>query len=87
MSTRNFVPRANNEGSIGTAARRWGAVHTGELHADVYHGLPNFRRGGTAYVVGDVIYSAQLPSHLRLECVVAGVTAAVEPSFTGGCRG
>ena len=31
MSMRNFVPRADSEGSVGTAAKNWGAVYTGHV--------------------------------------------------------
>ena len=34
-----------------------------------------------AYAVGDIAYSASLPSYLRLECVTAGTTGASEPTF------
>ena len=33
-----------------------------------------------AYLVGDIAYSARLPSWARLECVKAGTTAADEPA-------
>ena len=33
-----------------------------------------------AYLVGDIAYSARLPSWARLECVKAGTTAAAEPA-------
>ena len=36
-----------------------------------------------AYNVGDIAYSANLPSYLRLECVTAGTTGAVEPEYGG----
>lgn len=35
-----------------------------------------------AYAVGDIAYSANLPSYLRLECVTAGTTGASEPDFS-----
>lgn len=35
-----------------------------------------------AYAVGDIAYSASLPSYLRLECVTAGTTGASEPDFS-----
>lgn len=31
------------------------------------------------YNIGDIAYSANLPSYLRLECVTAGMTGAIEP--------
>lgn len=34
MSTRNFVPRADNEGSIGTAAKRWNSVNAVDINAN-----------------------------------------------------
>ena len=34
-----------------------------------------------AYKVGDIAYSPNLPSWARLECVVAGTTGSVGPSF------
>ena len=34
MSTRNFVPRADNEGSIGTAAKRWNRVNAVDINAN-----------------------------------------------------
>lgn len=39
------------------------------------------------YAVNDVAYTKSLPSYLRLECTVAGTTAAVEPDFTGVTAG
>ena len=35
-----------------------------------------------AYNVGDIAYSAKLPSYLRLECVKAGTTGVSEPYFS-----
>ena len=34
------------------------------------------------YAVGDIAYSASLPTWARLECVTAGTTAATEPDFS-----
>ena len=48
-----------------------------DAHADLYH----LRKNSTAYVVGDCKRSPTLPSWLRLECVVAGTTAATEPAW------
>ncbi len=36
----------------------------------------------TAYAVGDIAYSANLPAWARLECVTAGTTGSTEPSWT-----
>ena len=34
MSTKNFVPRANNEGGIGTEAKQWGSVWSKNVYVD-----------------------------------------------------
>lgn len=34
MSTRNFVPRANNEGGIGTETKQWGSVWSKNMYVD-----------------------------------------------------
>ena len=34
MATRNIVPRANEEGSLGTAAKKWNEVHAKTVYAD-----------------------------------------------------
>ena len=34
MSTKNIVPRANNEGSVGTASKNWGSIYTHSLYID-----------------------------------------------------
>lgn len=41
------------------------------------------RQNSTAYSVGDVAFSASLPSGLVLKCTTGGTTAATEPSFSG----
>lgn len=40
-----------------------------------------------AYAVGDIAYSRNLPSYLRLECVTAGTTGATEPDFSSVSTG
>lgn len=45
------------------------------------YGIFGLKRN-TAYNVGDIAYSAKLPSYLRLECVTAGTTGASEPDFS-----
>lgn len=40
-----------------------------------------FRLNSTEYEVGDIAYSASLPSWSYLECTVAGTTAATEPTW------
>ena len=74
MVTRGIVPRANGEGSIGTAKKHWEAGYFGMLDTCMRQ---------KAYAVGDIAYSAHLPSWARLECVKTGTTAAQEPvTFT-----
>ena len=34
MATRRIVPRGDGEGGLGTALKRWGPIHTTEIHAD-----------------------------------------------------
>ena len=36
----------------------------------------------TAYTVGQIVYSPNLPSNLYLVCITAGTTGATEPDFT-----
>ena len=43
-------------------------------------GLNILKRDKT-YIVGDIAYSANLPSWARLECIVGGKTALVEPTW------
>lgn len=49
--------------------------------------VPLYRKNSQAYGVGDVALSANLPTYLRLQCVTAGTTASVEPSFSGVTAG
>ena len=35
MATKNIVPRATGEGSLGTSAKKWGTVNAGTINADV----------------------------------------------------
>ena len=41
------------------------------------------RQNSTQYAVGDIAFSASLPSSLVLQCTTAGTTAATEPDFSG----
>ena len=45
------------------------------------------RKNSTQYEVGDVAFSASLPSSLVLECTTAGTTAATAPDFSGAAEG
>ena len=38
MATRNYVPRANGEGSIGTANKRWGEGYFDKLSFNILEG-------------------------------------------------
>ena len=62
MATRNIVPRANGEGSIGTAAKHWGAGH--------FDTLPNWQEY-LAESTGYGIVSGCAPSISGLTVTVA----------------
>ena len=47
----------------------------------------HFRQPSTAYAVGDIAYSPLLASYQRLECVVAGTTAATAPDYASATTG
>jgi len=51
-------------------------------HADLLH----LRQNSKVYAVGDIAFSASLPSYLVLECTTAGTTAASEPDFSGAAE-
>lgn len=97
MTTRNIVPRANGEGGIGTASKKWGTANIQTLNADLAN-LPNVNVNGLnpfwlllqrnkAYNVGDIAYSSNLSSWAYLECATAGTTGAIEPSFSSFQQG
>ena len=66
------VPRANNDGSsIGSVQKHWSVG---------YFGAVDTCKRKHAYLIGDIAYSARLPSWARLECIKAGTTAAAEPA-------
>ena len=44
-------------------------------------GVSIFRQDSKAYIIGDVKHSPTLPSYAYLECIVAGTTAAAEPTW------
>lgn len=46
-----------------------------------------YRQNSKVYAVGDIAFSASLPSSLVLECTTAGTTAATEPDFSGAVEG
>ena len=56
-----------------------------DAHADIRKAIENsglniLKRDKT-YIVGDIAYSVNLPSWARLECIVGGKTALVEPTW------
>ena len=79
--------------SISGTAARAKADESGRVIADTYLGkeeraktakaLQTLERN-TAYAVGDIAYSEQLPAGYYLECVTAGVTGNTEPTFNVG---
>jgi len=40
------------------------------------------RKNNTTYNVGDIAFSANLPSNLILKCITAGTTSSIEPNFS-----
>ena len=42
-----------------------------------------YRQNSKIYAVGDIAFSASLPSNLVLKCTTAGTTASTEPSMSG----
>jgi hypothetical protein len=87
MATRNIVPRANNEGSLGTEAKKWGDVQTTKLNGVDVTAALGLRQNSTAYAVGDVVYAPGLASKLRLVCTTAGTSAASSPDFSSAVEG
>jgi len=54
------------------------------LQATTKQYVDTFSRGvkrSTAYLIGDIAYSVNLPTWARLQCVVAGTTNSTEPSW------
>lgn len=78
MATRNIVPRADGEGCIGTESKKWKNVNAKTLTTN---GITTLQRN-KAYEIGDIAYSANLPSWAYLECITAGTTGDEEPNFS-----
>ena len=57
MATRNIVPRATGEGSIGTSAKTWGAVYADDI-AVTNTIVGNVTGNLTGDVTGDVTGTA-----------------------------
>ena len=45
-----------------------------------------YRQDSKVYAVGDIAFSASLPSYLVLDCTTPGTTAATEPDFSGAAE-
>lgn len=78
MATRNIVPRADGEGCIGTESKKWKNVNAKTLTTN---GITTLQRN-KAYEIGDIAYSANLPSWAYLECITAGTTGDEDPDFS-----
>lgn len=77
MATRNIVPRANGEGSLGTAAKHWAKAYVDELNegADLGNNASlGYRQASTAYAQGNIAYHNDLPTGWYLECTATGVS-------------
>lgn len=55
MATRNIVPRADGEGSLGTYTKKWGAVYAEDIHGDVTGNVEGTASGNLPMVVGAVL--------------------------------
>lgn len=51
-------------------------------YVDASGGINNWQPSKTV-AIGDICYSKNAPSYVRLECVTAGITGATEPMWTG----
>lgn len=79
MATPNIKPRGDGEGGLGADDRNWGKA---------YFLKHNSRQNGTIYSVGDIAYSANLPTWARLQAVsITDVTASSEPDFSSITKG
>lgn len=76
LITANILQQHNNDETAHTELMIAHNTST-TAHADLLH----LRQNTTAYAIGDIAYSPTLPSWARLECVVAGTTAAVDPAW------
>lgn len=57
------------------------ALHAAtKQYVDDHGGLNNWR-ANKSYGIGDICYSANAPSYVRMECVVGGITGETEPTW------
>lgn len=83
-----FINR--NQSAVGNAralSLRQDGVELANYNGDEYRAVniitPHLRAGGQSYSAGDTCFSKNMPLTTYLECVTAGVAAAVEPDFSG----
>lgn len=73
-------PNWGNVGSTVTdGTAKWLVENTIKANNDKEN---NFLQRNTAYAIGDIAYSPNLPSWAYLECTSAGTTGASEPDFS-----
>lgn len=83
VALKEYVPQPLTEEQIEEAIEAYEPEFDGiSVVDDILKYIYNFRKSNTAYSVGDIAYSHNLPSYLRLECVKAGTTGATEPDFS-----
>lgn len=82
-----FINR--NQSAVGNAralSLRQDGVELANYNGDEYRAVniitPHLRAGGQSYSIGDTCFSKNMPLTTYLECVTAGVAAAVEPDFS-----
>lgn len=87
-----FINR--NQSAVGNAralSLRQDGVELANYNGDEYRAVniitPHLRAGGQSYSTGDTCFSKNMPLTTYLECVTAGVAAAVEPDFSGASIG
>ena len=87
-----FINR--NQSAVGNAralSLRQDGVELANYNGDEYRAVniitPHLRAGGQSYSAGDTCFSKNMPLTTYLECVTAGVAAAVEPDFSGASIG
>jgi hypothetical protein len=82
MATRNIVPRADNEGSIGTASKRWSDMRAVLATVGTMTATTANITGGTATAY--TITTATITNLVAGTIVAAGTTALASLKFTSG---
>lgn len=76
MATRNFVPRADNEGGIGTALKKWAAGFFTSITASV----ATFSTTNGGSITGNVVYVSDGAGHyLRVPSLTTAERDALTP--------